>query len=478
MHKSNLREIKLKVIGVRFKSSKKIYYFSPNGFDVQRFDNVIVETSRGIEFGQAVIGIKDVDESEIVPPLQNVIRIATEQDVKNVKDNEERQKEAFERCRKKIEEHKLNMKLVEAEYAFDNSKLVFYFTSDERVDFRELVKDLATMFKTRIELRQIAVRDETKMLGGLGACGNEICCKRFLGDFASVSIKMAKEQSLSLNPTKISGLCGRLICCLNYEKDFYDEMNKKLPNQGERVLSPKGNAEVVATYPLKESVRVKYTNPDGSTDSATFHLDDITRLDPSKKCECPQNIENDTEAVIADSMMNPAELEELAQITDAHDKKHDNQKQRERSNKRDPKRDRRPNKETADKPNREQKQKTEDNNTAEAEAQSNEQRPHHNKRRNERPRRERNNENAEQAAPNTEENKAPGEKHKFERKPHNNRPHKPHPQHSEGSNEGSEAKSEQNQRRPHNNNRHRKPRQTNGENKPHQPKESIKSENN
>ena len=292
----------MKVIGVRFKSTKKIYYFNPNGFEINKYDNVIVETARGIEFGQTVIGIRDVDENDIVQPLQNVIRIATEQDEKNVAENIEKQKDAFEKCRKKIEEHGLDMKLVDAEYTFDGTKLIFYFTSDGRVDFRELVKDLALMFRTRIELRQIAVRDETKMLGGLGACGNEICCKRFLGDFASVSIKMAKEQNLSLNPTKISGLCGRLICCLNYEKSFYDEMNEKLPAVEENVMSPKGNAQVVATYPLKESVRVKYSNADGSTDTAVFHLNEITRINGNTRKE-PDDI-TEEDILIQDSVLN------------------------------------------------------------------------------------------------------------------------------------------------------------------------------
>ncbi len=293
----------MKVIGVRFKSTKKIYYFNPNGFEIKKNDNVIVETARGIEFGQTVIGIRDVPEEEIVQPLQNVIRIATEQDEKTVAENIEKQKDAFEKCREKIEAHGLDMKLVDAEYTFDGTKLIFYFTSDGRVDFRELVKDLATMFRTRIELRQIAVRDETKMLGGLGACGNEICCKRFLGDFASVSIKMAKEQNLSLNPTKISGLCGRLICCLNFEKNFYDEMNEKLPAADEIVMSPKGSAQVVSTYPLKESVRVKYTNPDGSTDTAVFHLNEITRINPETKkaSDSTENeaLPNEDDALIA-----------------------------------------------------------------------------------------------------------------------------------------------------------------------------------
>lgn len=294
----------MEVIGVRFKSTKKIYYFSPNGLNVQKNDNVVVETARGIEFGQTVIGIRDVPEEDIVQPLQKVIRIATPEDEKTVANNLERQKDAFDKCLKKIEQHQLDMKLVDAEYTFDGTKLVFYFTSDGRVDFRELVKDLATLFRTRIELRQIAVRDETKMLGGLGACGNEICCKKFLGDFASVSIKMAKEQSLSLNPSKISGLCGRLICCLNYEKDFYDEMNQKLPLQDEFIMTPRGQAQVIATYPLKESVRVKVTNPDGSTETTVFHLNDITRIEEniSKQQNTDNTSENDDIDFIPDEL--------------------------------------------------------------------------------------------------------------------------------------------------------------------------------
>lgn len=301
----------MEVIGVRFRSTKKIYYFSPNGLNIQKNDNVVVETARGIEFGQTVIGIRDVPEEDIIQPLQKVIRIATPEDEKTVTNNLERQKDAFDKCLKKIEQHQLDMKLVDAEYTFDGTKLVFYFTSDGRVDFRELVKDLATLFRTRIELRQIAVRDETKMLGGLGACGNEICCKKFLGDFASVSIKMAKEQSLSLNPSKISGLCGRLICCLNYEKDFYDEMNQKLPLQDEFIMTPRGQAQVIATYPLKESVRVKVTNPDGSTETTVFHLNDITRIEENiaKQQNTDDTSENDDIDFIPDELAeNPDEV--------------------------------------------------------------------------------------------------------------------------------------------------------------------------
>ncbi len=313
----------MKVIGVRFKSTKKIYYFNPNGFEINKNDNVIVETSRGIEFGQVVIGIKDVPESEIVQPLQNVIRIATEEDVRTLETNIEKQKEAYEKCLQKIEKHELDMKLVDAEYTFDGTKLIFYFTSDGRVDFRELVKDLAVLFKTRIELRQIAVRDETKMLGGLGPCGNEICCKRFLGDFASVSIKMAKEQNLSLNPTKISGLCGRLICCLNYEKDFYEEMNKKLPALDEVIQCVKGEAQVVATYPLKESIKVKYTNPDGSTDTTVFHLNDITRLD-GEKIKVQAAEDSSSEAIDDELKMLVAEADSSDEAVQSHESGHTN----------------------------------------------------------------------------------------------------------------------------------------------------------
>ena len=208
----------IEVIGVRFKKAGKIYYFGPNGIEIKKGQNVIVETARGIEFGECVIGIRKISEEDIVAPLKSVLRLATEEDINKHKENKAKETEAFEICLKKIEEHNLVMKLIDVEYTFDNNKVIFYFTAEGRVDFRELVKDLATIFKTRIELRQIGVRDEAKMIGGLGPCGRPLCCSTFLGDFASVSIKMAKEQSLSLNPTKISGICGRLMCCLNYEQ--------------------------------------------------------------------------------------------------------------------------------------------------------------------------------------------------------------------------------------------------------------------
>lgn len=214
------------VIGVRFKEAGKIYYFDPDDFPVEKGNHVIVETARGIEYGAVVTAIKQVPESEVVAPLKKVIRIATPDDDARVEENNHLQKEAFQICLEKIEQHQLPMKLVDVEYTFDNSKIIFFFTADGRVDFRDLVKDLATVFRTRIELRQIGVRDEAKMMGGIGFCGRPLCCATFLGDFAPVSIKMAKEQNLSLNPTKISGICGRLLCCLKYENDVYVENRK------------------------------------------------------------------------------------------------------------------------------------------------------------------------------------------------------------------------------------------------------------
>ena len=247
----------IKVIGVRFKKAGKIYYFSPSELNIKKGNYVIVETARGIEFGECVIDIKEIREEDIVSPLKNVIRIVDERDINKHKDNKAKEKEALEICLEKIEEHKLDMKLIDVEYTFDNHKVIFYFTADGRVDFRELVKDLATIFKTRIELRQIGVRDEAKMIGGLGPCGRSMCCSTFLGDFASVSIKMAKEQNLSLNPTKISGICGRLMCCLNYEQTTYEDIRKRLPKIGSIVKTEAGNGEVVGNSIVKELVKVK-----------------------------------------------------------------------------------------------------------------------------------------------------------------------------------------------------------------------------
>ena len=247
----------IQVIGVRFKKAGKIYYFDPNGLEIKKGDYVVVETARGIEFGECVIGIKEISENDIVAPLKSVLRIATDEDIDKHFKNKEKEKDAFEICLKKIQEHGLTMKLIDVEYTFDNNKVIFYFTADGRVDFRELVKDLATIFKTRIELRQIGVRDEAKMLGGLGPCGRPMCCSSFLGDFASVSIKMAKEQNLSLNPTKISGICGRLMCCLNYEQSTYEDIRKRMPKVGSIVKTAEGSGEVFSNNIVKESVKVK-----------------------------------------------------------------------------------------------------------------------------------------------------------------------------------------------------------------------------
>ncbi|WP_196000945.1 stage 0 sporulation family protein [Clostridium sp. 1001271B_151109_B4] len=247
----------IKVVGVRFKKAGKIYYFDPADMNIQKDTYVVVETARGIEFGECVIGIKEINENDIVAPLKSVLRIATEEDIDKHFKNKDKEKDAFNICLKKIQEHGLTMKLIDVEYTFDNNKVIFYFTADGRVDFRELVKDLATIFKTRIELRQIGVRDEAKMLGGLGPCGRPMCCSSFLGDFASVSIKMAKEQNLSLNPTKISGICGRLMCCLNYEQSTYEDIRKRMPKVGSIVKTSEGTGEVFSNNIVKESVKVK-----------------------------------------------------------------------------------------------------------------------------------------------------------------------------------------------------------------------------
>jgi len=245
------------VVGVRFKKAGKVYYFNPGALELAPEDNVIVETSRGIEYGEVVTNPKDVNEEDIISPLKDVIRKATPEDGARVEENRIKAREAEEIALKKIEKHGLDMKLVDVEYTFDNSKLIFYFTADGRVDFRELVKDLASVFRTRIELRQIGVRDEAKMLGGIGPCGRMVCCNTFLGDFDPVSIKMAKQQNLSLNPVKISGLCGRLMCCLKYESDSYDEIEEKFPDINAKVIAPGGEGVVVAVSRPKGTVKVQ-----------------------------------------------------------------------------------------------------------------------------------------------------------------------------------------------------------------------------
>ena len=249
-----------KVIGVRFRRAGKIYFFAPGKLNIQTGDKVIVETARGVEFGTVVTGEKEVEDDKIMQPLKPVIRIATAEDKKKDAKNRDKEKEAFGICLEKIRKHGLEMKLIDAEYTFDNNKVLFYFTADGRIDFRELVKDLASVFRTRIELRQIGVRDETKIRGGIGICGRPLCCHTYLSEFAPVSIKMAKEQNLSLNPTKISGVCGRLMCCLTNEEETYEELNSHLPSNGDHVTTPEGlRGDVQSVNVLRQLVKVVVT---------------------------------------------------------------------------------------------------------------------------------------------------------------------------------------------------------------------------
>ena len=247
----------LTVIGVRFRAAGKIYYFAPADRQIKIGDHVIVETARGIEYGYVVLGNREVDETKVIPPLKPVIRMATDEDRAIEAKNKEKEKEAFKICQEKIKKHNLEMKLIDAEYTFDNNKVLFYFTADGRIDFRELVKDLASVFKTRIELRQVGVRDETKIMGGIGICGRPLCCHSYLSEFIPVSIKMAKEQNLSLNPTKISGVCGRLMCCLKNEEETYEVLNSKLPGIGDTVTTADGlRGEVHSVNVLRQTVKV------------------------------------------------------------------------------------------------------------------------------------------------------------------------------------------------------------------------------
>ena len=248
------------VIGVRFRQAGKVYYFAPGEAVFKRGDHVIVETARGVEYGEVILGNHEVEEIKVIQPLRQIIRPANQEDAEHEAENREKQKEAFQICREKIRQHQLEMKLIDCEFTFDNSKILFYFTADGRIDFRELVKDLASVFRTRIELRQVGVRDETKLLGGIGICGRPLCCHSYLSDFIPVSIKMAKEQNLSLNPTKISGVCGRLMCCLKNEEDVYENLNRKLPNIGDYVTTADGlRGEVASVSILKQLVKVVVT---------------------------------------------------------------------------------------------------------------------------------------------------------------------------------------------------------------------------
>ena len=263
------------VIGVRFKEVGKVYYFDPDNKKLKLNDTVIVETSRGVECGVVAIENKEVSDEEIVHPLKKLVRVATKEDLKRLEENARKEKEALKICEQKVAEHGLEMKLVDVEYTFDNSKILFYFTADGRVDFRALVKDLASVFRTRIELRQIGVRDESKMLGGLGVCGRPFCCSSFLGEFHPVSIKMAKEQGLSLSPTKISGTCGRLMCCLKYEQDAYTDLLKHTPKVGAIVKTPYGRGLVVETNLLTRTLKVKMDNTPDDAAPQTFNVKEV-----------------------------------------------------------------------------------------------------------------------------------------------------------------------------------------------------------
>lgn len=272
-----------RVIGVRFRTAGKIYFFAPGKFNIKQGDSVIVETARGVEFGRVVSGPKEVKEEEVVQPLKPVIRIATEQDSRMEEKNREKEKEAFKICLEKIRKHGLDMKLIDAEYTFDNNKVLFYFTADGRIDFRELVKDLAAVFRTRIELRQIGVRDETKIRGGIGICGRTLCCNTYLSEFAAVSIKMAKEQNLSLNPTKISGVCGRLMCCLTNEEETYEELNSQLPSVGDTVTTSEGlTGSVHSLSVLRKLVKVIVVLENDEKEIREYKADDL-KFRPRRK---------------------------------------------------------------------------------------------------------------------------------------------------------------------------------------------------
>lgn len=280
----------VKVAGVRFKNAGKVYYFDPDELEVACGDNVIVETARGLEFGTVTMEITEIREEEVIQPLKKIVRIANEDDIRRHEENEMKKEKALKLCQEKIDKHGLEMKLIDVEYTFDNNKIIFYFTADGRVDFRELVKDLASVFKMRIELRQIGVRDEAKMLGGIGSCGKSLCCSTWLSDFEPVSIKMAKVQNLSLNPTKISGICGRLMCCLKYENDIYMELRKGMPDNGEKIKTRDGMGKVVETNILENKIKVrlysgeKDENGDEKlgTEIYTYKKEEIRRLGHKK----------------------------------------------------------------------------------------------------------------------------------------------------------------------------------------------------
>lgn len=317
---------KVTVIGVRFRNVGKIYYFDPTGFEINVGDKVIVETARGIEIGTVLLGAREVGVESIVSPLKGIERLATEEDVEHAAENRDKEKEACVKCKELIEKHGLDMKLVGAEYTFDNKKLLFYFTSDGRVDFRELVKDLAGVFRTRIELRQIGVRDEAKILGGLGICGRELCCASYLSDFAPVSIKMAKEQGLPLNPTKISGNCGRLMCCLKNENETYKYLNSNLPNKGDTIITPTGReAAVEDLNVLRQQVVVVVEGEDDIKERQTYHVSEISFKQRKKKIEVTDEEAKELEG-LEDNDLESSNAEENSQDNKKHNREHNHGK--------------------------------------------------------------------------------------------------------------------------------------------------------
>ena len=282
----------VKIVGVRFRNAGKVYYFNPKNYDIKSGDHVIVETVRGVEYGTVVGGVREVEDKSVVQPLKSVIRVANAEDDARAKRNREKERDALKVCQEKINKHGLEMKLIDAEYTFDNNKVLFYFTADGRIDFRELVKDLASVFKTRIELRQIGVRDETKILGGIGICGRVLCCNSYLSEFAPVSIKMAKEQNLSLNPTKISGTCGRLMCCLKNEEDTYEYLNSRLPGLGDTVTTLDGRkGEVSSVNVLRQKVKVLF-DVDDEKEMEEFDVKELN-FKPRRRKEKSKNKEKD-----------------------------------------------------------------------------------------------------------------------------------------------------------------------------------------
>lgn len=312
----------VKVVGVRFRQAGKIYYFDPADFELEVSNHVIVETARGVEMGTVLIAPKDVEDDQVVSPLKPVIRIATDEDEAVVAQNREKEKEAFAVCKEKILKHELDMKLVGAEYTFDGNKLLFYFTADGRIDFRELVKDLAAVFRTRIELRQIGVRDETKILGGVGICGRPLCCATYLSDFVPVSIKMAKEQNLSLNPTKISGVCGRLMCCLKNEQETYEYLNGRMPSVGDFVTANDGTkGEVQSINVLRQLVKVIVDNGD-EKELKEYSVDDL-RFKPRRRKDVK---------VTDEELKEFAQLEEEGTLEDKADKGNNNNNRKDRKN--------------------------------------------------------------------------------------------------------------------------------------------------